>query len=218
MRPKSEIYTSRRDDEHPSLFIWDPPPPPSSLRAPPLHIATFHQRENLSMSLIHLAGLGNCCHLHWLNHYIHQILAGLHQSDYNSFLTHFMLVQIFMGSSIFIHSAPTRASFVIPYRDITGYRVFSCDVFRNWALLSLKRFLLFRRKNKVTDHVSESPLWDLTFYLSGPSTTSFQLLQYCLGRLWSNFAGQTAKTKKQSSQCPMTLMSTIYLNSWDGNP
>ena len=45
------------------------------------------------------------------------------------------------------------------------------------------------------------PLWDLTFYLSGPSTTSFQLLQYCLGKLWSNFAGQTAGTTKQSSPC-----------------
>ena len=29
----------------------------------------------------------------------------------------------------------------------------------------------------------------------------FQLLQYCLGKLWSNFAGQTAETTKQSSPC-----------------
>ena len=86
-------------------------------------------------------------------------------------LAHFMLVQIFMGSFIFIHSAPTRASFdtrdPLPWHLVyhaflsttlafRGYRVFSCDVSGNWALLSIKRFLLFRRKNKVTDHVSEN--------------------------------------------------------------
>ena len=174
MRPKCEIYTPKRDDEHPSpLYIGvsplPPPPPLPPPRAPPLHIATLHQRDNSPMSLIHLAGPGNCCYLHWIRHYIYQILAGLYQS--HQLLTHFMLVQIFIGSFMFIHSAPTRASF--DTRDplqwhlvcqaflsiafaFRGYRVFSCDVSGNWALSSRKRFLLFRRKNRVTDHMSEN--------------------------------------------------------------
>ena len=38
----------------PPLFIWESSP----TRAPPFHIATLHQRDNSSMSLIHLAGPG----------------------------------------------------------------------------------------------------------------------------------------------------------------
>ena len=40
--------------------------------------------------------------------------------------------------------------------------------------------------------------WDLTFHLSGPSTTSFQLLQYCLRKLWT-LQDKLPKTAKQSS-------------------
>ena len=41
---------------------------------------------------------------------------------------------------------------------------------------------------------------DLTFYLSGPSTTAFQLLQYFLGKLWSNFAGQLQKLQNRAAR------------------
>jgi len=41
---------------------------------------------------------------------------------------------------------------------------------------------------------------DLTFYLSGPSTTAFQLLQYSLGKLWSNFAGQLQKLQNRAAR------------------
>jgi len=45
------------------------------------------------------------------------------------------------------------------------------------------------------------PSWDLIFCLSGPSTTLFQILHHCWGKLWSSYAGllKTAKTTKQSS-------------------
>ena len=41
---------------------------------------------------------------------------------------------------------------------------------------------------------------DLTFYLAGPSTTAFQLLQYCLEKLWSNFAGQLLRLQNRAAR------------------
>ena len=193
VRPKSEFYTAKRDDEHPY----------------PFYIGVYNSScwpwELLSSALT--------------SSLLHQILTGLYQS--HSLLTHFMLVQIFMGSFIFIHSAPTRASFdtrdPLPwhlvchaFRSITlafrGYRVFSCDVSGNWALLSLKRFLLFRRKNKVTDHVSENRHLKLVPY--GTLHSIYQALvlphfNYC-NIVWGN-CGVTLQDKlqttKKSSPC-----------------
>ena len=126
-----------------------------------------------------------------------------------------MFVQTFMGFFIFIHSAPTRASFdtrdPLPWHLVCqaflsttlafrGYKVFSCDVSGNWAQLSLKRFRLFRRKNKVNDHVSENR--HLVPY--GTLHSIYQALvqphfNYCNIIVWGN-CGVTLQDKLQKLQ------------------
>ena len=123
------------------------------------------------MCLIHLAGLGNCCHLHWL---CSSLLSSNSCWPSSEPLASLLISCSFRSSwgpssSSSPHQLGHHSTRVIPtvtfslsraFLSITlafrGYRVFSCDISGNWALLSLKRFLLFRRKNKFTDHVNEN--------------------------------------------------------------
>ena len=97
-----------------------------------------------------------------------------------------------------------------------GYSVFSCDVSGNWALLSLKRFLLFRRKNKVTDYVSENR--HLVPY--GTLHSIYQALvqphfNYC-NIVWGN-CGVTLQDKLQKLQNRARAARVLTYSNYDAH-
>ena len=103
-----------------------------------------------------------------------------------------------------------------------GYRAFSCDLSGNSALLSLKRFLLFRRKNKVIDHVSENrhlvPYGTLHSIYQALVQPHFNYCNIVWGNCGVNLQEKLQKLQNRAARVltytlTMALMSTIYLNS-----
>ena len=145
----------------PPLFIWEPfpPPPPPPGTALPYHDVApkrqFVDVPNLSC---------------WPWELLSSALTALHLSNSCWTLSESLASHSFHarsdlhGSVIFIHSAPTRASFDtrdnLPrhlvchaFLSITlafrSYRVFSCDVSGNRALLSVNVFFCFGGKTRL---------------------------------------------------------------------
>ena len=82
------------------------------------------------------------------------VTSGAYRANYTNTLFHQSIYEC--HGLYFCRSLEPGLYGLIFRKAFRGYRVFSCDLSGNSALLSLKRFLLFRRKNKVIDHVSEN--------------------------------------------------------------
>ena len=82
------------------------------------------------------------------------VTSGAYRANYTNTLFHQSIYEC--HGLYFCRSLEHGLYGLIFPKAFRGYRAFSCDLSGNSALLSLKRFLLFRRKNKVIDHVSEN--------------------------------------------------------------
>ena len=148
------------------------------------------------------------------------VTSGAYRANYTNTLFHQSIYEC--HGLYFCRSLEPGLYGLIFRKTFRGYRAFSCDLSGNSVLLSLKRFLLFRRKYKVIDHVSENrhlvPYGTLHSIYQALVQPDFNYCNIVWGNCGVNLQEKLQKLQNRAARVltytlTLALMSTIYLNS-----